>query len=100
MSATDTTLDPMTATAWPEAPCFAASPAEGLRLATAPSTGRLRPAVRPGDAVCAGDVLAFVTGSRGRADAVLSPADGVVRALLVRPGQLVSTGRALVWVQA
>lgn len=74
--------------------------AESLRLAASPSTGRFRAAVAPGDEVQAGDVLAFVTGSRDRADAVRSPADGVVRALLVRPGQLVATGRALVWVQA
>jgi biotin carboxyl carrier protein len=98
----------MTATLMPPAPRtaghhpLAATVAEALRLAVAPSTGRFRPAggIRPGTAIRAGDLLGHVTGGRGRADEVRSPVDGAVRGLLIRPGQLVAGGQQLVWLES
>lgn len=71
--------------------------ADGLVLAVAPSTGRFRPVVDTGT-VEAGGLLGHVTGGRGRADEVRSPVRAVLRDLLVRPGQLVAAGQALVWM--
>jgi biotin carboxyl carrier protein len=80
------------------APEFSGSVAAGVRLAVAPTTGRFRPAVQPGDTVEAGALLGWTTGGRGRADDVRAPSGGVVRALLVRSGQLVQARRALLWI--
>ena len=77
--------------------CLHGTVAEALALAVAPSTGRFRPA--EGGTVERGTVLGHITGGKGRADAVLAPVGGEVARLLVRPGQLVSRGQGLVWLQ-
>ena len=71
--------------------------AESLALAVAPSTGRFQP-VRT-VAVQAGETLGFITGGKGRADEVVAPVAGAVARLLVRPGQLVTRGQGLVWLE-
>jgi biotin carboxyl carrier protein len=74
------------------------SVAASLALVVAPSTGRFHPVAGAagGGAAGEGELVGHVTGGRGRADAVIAPVDGTVAALLVRPGQLVRTGQALV----
>ncbi len=71
--------------------------AESLAVAVAPSTGRFQPVRVP--SVAAGETLGFITGGKGRADEVVAPVAGTVARLLVRPGQLVSRGQGLVWLQ-
>lgn len=71
--------------------------AEALAVAVAPSTGRFHPAEV--DEVACGTILGHVTGGKGRADAVMAPVHGAIAKLLVRPGQLVSRGQGLVWLQ-
>lgn len=81
----------------PPASCLDGSVAERLALVVAPSTGRFHPAAegttRPGE------VVGHITGGQGRADAVVAPVAGEITRLLVRPGQLVSRGQGLVWLQ-
>lgn len=76
--------------------------AECLVLAVAPTTGRFRPAPTAAEAgpVRAGALLGHITGGGGRADAVVAPADARLERILVRPGQLVTRGQALVWLSA
>jgi biotin carboxyl carrier protein len=80
---------------------LAATVAADLRLAVAPSTGRFQPRqgvdLRAG--VERGVVLGYVTGGRGRADEVRSPVHGTVHGMLVRPGQLVTRGQQLIWLE-
>ena len=71
--------------------------AEDLVVLVAPSTGRFRPLDRV-TVVEPGQLLGHVTGGGGRADEIRSPVRAVLRDLLVRPGQLVARGQALVWL--
>ncbi|HVM19450.1 MAG TPA: hypothetical protein VM307_05785, partial [Egibacteraceae bacterium] len=75
---------------------LADSTAERLRLVVAPANGRFRPHVTSGS-VLRGDLLAVLTGSRGREVEVRCPADLHVAGLLALPGQLVTAGQALLW---
>lgn len=77
---------------------FHGTVAEALAIAVAPSTGRFRPSPDAEGTVRAGQVLGHVTGGRGRADAVRSPVDATIRALLARPGQQVRRGQGLAWL--
>lgn len=77
--------------------------AEALVVAVAPSTGRFRPleatATEAAGEVPSGTLLGHVTGGRGRADEVRAPANGRVRRLLARPGQVVRQGQPLAWIE-
>ena len=77
---------------------LAGTVSHALTLAVAPSTGRFRPAVGIGDEVQRGAIVGHVTGGGGRADAVYAPVSAVVEAHLTRAGQLVKSGRGLVWL--
>ncbi|HEY8340843.1 MAG TPA: hypothetical protein VIK95_13320 [Egibacteraceae bacterium] len=94
-----TTVAPDATAVAVEEGAFRGSVAEALAIAVAPSTGRFRPSADAGGRVRAGQVLGHVTGGRGRADAVRSPVDATVRALLARPGQQVRRGQALAWLE-
>lgn len=82
----------------PPAAGGASDPLHGLGLLVAPSTGRFRPAALPRTLI-PGSVVGHVTGGRGRADAIVCPAAGTVRGLLVRPGQHVTQGQAVIWIE-
>lgn len=77
---------------------LAGTVAHDLGVVVAPTRGRFRPAVQHG-LVRAGTLLGHITGGRGRADEVRVPVDADIRDLLVRPGQLVTAGQGLVWLQ-
>lgn len=76
-------------------------PAEGwsgtvagdLTLVVAPSAGAFQPAA-PDDPR---GTLGYVTGGRGRADAVVAPCPLDLMGLMARPGEVVARGQALAW---
>lgn len=64
-----------------------------LALVVAPSAGAFQPA----PAGAPSHVLGFVTGGRGRADAVTAPCPLDLMGLMARPGEVVARGQALAW---
>jgi hypothetical protein len=80
------------------ATALAGTVADALVIAVAPSTGRFRPEVGR-EAVLAGTAIGHVTGGKERADAVVVPVDSTLSRLLVRPGQLVTRGQGIAWLQ-
>ena len=83
----------------PAPPELAGTTAEGLLVVVAPSNGRFQPALDSG-AVAEGGVVGHIAGGGGRRDSVRTPTDVVVQGLLIRPGQLVMRGQALLWAMA
>lgn len=79
------------------ATALSGSCADGLGIVVAPSTGRYEPVTSDG-VVTDGQLLGHVTGGRGRADEVRSPIQARIRAILVRPRQLVRQGQPLIWL--
>ena len=78
------------------APALAGSAAERLLLLVAPTNGRFAPTLTAGSAP-AGAVIAHINGGRGRQTEVRTPVAVEVRGLLLRAGQLVTSGQALAW---
>lgn len=95
MPTTTTIASPATRTASAAAE-LAGSAADRLVLIVAPCNGRFRPLVDAGP-VTAGQVVAHVTGARGRADEVTAPVTGRIQGLLTMAGHLVTRGQALAW---
>jgi hypothetical protein len=77
-------------------PALHATTAESLVVVVAPGNGRFHPAQTQGG-VRHGDVLGHLTIGQGRRLEVPSPADLWLQGLLIRPGQLIMAGQALLW---
>lgn len=86
-------------TASPPPPELAGTTAERMLVVVAPSNGRFQPALEAG-AVAEGGVVGHIAGGSRRRESVRTPADVVVQGLLIRPGQLVMRGEALLWAMA
>lgn len=77
-------------------PILSATTAEDLVVVVAPGNGRFYPArIRGG--VRTGELLGHLTVGQGRSVDVPSPTDLLIRGLLIRPGQLLTAGQALLW---
>lgn len=83
----------------PPPPELAGTTAERMLVVVAPSNGRFQPALDAG-AVAQGGVVGHIAGGAGRRESVHTPTDVVVQGLLIRPGQLVMRGQALLWAIA
>ena len=77
-------------------PALHATTAESLVVVVAPGNGRFHP-VRARGTVREGDVLGHLAVGQGRRMEVPSPAALRVHGLLIRPGQLIMAGQALLW---
>ena len=80
----------------PRNPALHATAAESLVVVVAPANGRFYPSRMDG-VVSAGEAVGHLAVGQGRQVQVRSPADVRVHGLLTRPGQLVTTGHALLW---
>ena len=70
---------------------------DGLVLAVAPTAGRFQAALAAGR-VRAGEVIGHVVAGATRRAEVLAPVDAAPGGLLVRDGQQVMAGQAVVWM--
>lgn len=82
----------------PRNPALHDTTAESLVLVVAPRNGRFHPGRTQGGA-SAGEILGHLSVGQGRQVEVPSPTDLVIEGLLIRPGQLITAGQALLWGQ-